>query len=173
MPNPPVPTALRKLRGNPGKRRLNHEEPVLPRLVSVPPPELTGEALEEWQRLAPMLAQSGVLTEADVRQLSLYCVEVQTWKEAHRRCLEFGLVVKTPGKVVVAADGTRTETGAYMVQSPYLPIRNRAVDLMVRLAGTLGLEPACRTRLKAEVRPAKATARDSAQEWEAKYGRGG
>ena len=53
----PKPTSVKILTGNPGKRRLNHEEPKPP--VSVPecPVELSPTAKAEWDRLGRELVR--------------------------------------------------------------------------------------------------------------------
>jgi len=61
----PKPTALNKLLGNPGKRKLNEAQPV-PRAGIPEYPDHLGEiAQKEWQRLVEILLAMRVLTEAD------------------------------------------------------------------------------------------------------------
>lgn len=70
----PLPTALKRARGNPGKRKLNDAEPELPPVGDLEPPEgLGGPGLAEWKRLASTLTSSGVLTEGDVTLFENYC----------------------------------------------------------------------------------------------------
>lgn len=73
MPNLPKPTALRVLAGNPGKRPLNDREPDAGAIDLAPPKELSKEARPHWKRIAPMLAQSGVLKQSDRDLLTMYC----------------------------------------------------------------------------------------------------
>ena len=47
----PKPTALKKLEGNPGKRKLNTKEPVPAKGMPEGPKWLLPEAKEEWKRL--------------------------------------------------------------------------------------------------------------------------
>ena len=47
----PKPTALKKLEGNPGKRKLNTKEPVPVKGMTDCPKWLLPEAKEEWNRL--------------------------------------------------------------------------------------------------------------------------
>src|SRR5439155_23962240 len=51
----PTPTALRILRGNPGRRPLPLNEPRAPLGPPPPPPELSTAALAEGNRLTPTL----------------------------------------------------------------------------------------------------------------------
>jgi phage terminase small subunit len=69
----PKPTALKLIAGNPGKRPLNRREPNAGPLDLDPPSELSQEARSHWQRLAPMLAASGVMRQSDRDVLALYC----------------------------------------------------------------------------------------------------
>ena len=72
MPRPRKPTALRVLQGNAGHRALPKNEPQPP-LGAQPPAWLTPAALEEWNRLAPELEASRVLTVLDADCLAHYC----------------------------------------------------------------------------------------------------
>jgi hypothetical protein len=62
----PKPTALKKLEGNPGKRKLNMKEPVPGKGISDCSKWLLPEAKEEWKRLCQKLSEMGVLTEIDM-----------------------------------------------------------------------------------------------------------
>jgi len=66
----PTPTALKILRGNPGKRPLNQDEPQPPK-GPVVKPELSAGADRVWDALAPVCEAMGTLTAADVRVSSL------------------------------------------------------------------------------------------------------
>ena len=59
---PPLPTALKLERGNPGHRPLNEDEPEFAPLEEPRPAELTGRGAAEWDRLAPELRAKGLLT---------------------------------------------------------------------------------------------------------------
>lgn len=74
----PKPTAVKKLEGNPEKRKLNTKEPIPANGMSVCPDWLMPEAKKEWNRLAELMNQMGVLTEvgmsvsnAQVRQIMI------------------------------------------------------------------------------------------------------
>ena len=62
----PQPTALKVLRGNPGKRPLNKREPEPP--TDNPPhcpDHLDDVAKVEWNRLVAIVTQMWILSEAD------------------------------------------------------------------------------------------------------------
>ena len=65
-PNP-TPTAIRILRGNPGRRALPKDEPKPEAARSLDPPAwLDDAARAEWIDKAGMLDRLGLLTEADL-----------------------------------------------------------------------------------------------------------
>ena len=136
MPNKPVPTALKLLRGNPGKRALPASEPQLPIAVpTVPPPELTGIALAEWQRLEPVLRCARVLTEGDRTALVAACQQWARYLEAEARVRTDGLLIHP------------TPRSKAWIHNPYLAISNKALALCVKLWTELGLTPSARTRV--------------------------
>jgi len=60
----PTPTALKILRGNPGKRRLNREEPQSLPTDATPPADLPAAAVAIWEERVPELIRMGVMTLA-------------------------------------------------------------------------------------------------------------
>ena len=68
----PQPTALKVLRGNPGKRELNEAEPKPPQ-GEVSKPQMSPEAGVVWDRVAPICLHMGTLTPADVESFKVYC----------------------------------------------------------------------------------------------------
>lgn len=69
----PKPTAVKKLEGNPGKRKLNTKEPNPGKGMPDCPTWLLPEAKTEWIRLSEKLNQMGVLTEIDRSAFAAYC----------------------------------------------------------------------------------------------------
>lgn len=72
---PPKPTALKLLQGNPGKRKLNDQEPS-PFVGAVAPGYVLADPLilAEWNTEAPRLERLGILTEIDADPLGRLCV---------------------------------------------------------------------------------------------------
>jgi P27 family predicted phage terminase small subunit len=130
----PLPSNVVRLRGNPGKRRLNDAEPRP--VARVPPcPACLGDAArKEWQRLAKELAELGLLTGLDRGLLAAYCQAHALWVEAVSSIERYGTMVKSPN--------------GYPMQSPYVAVVNRQVDIMVRIAAELGMTPSSRTRIR-------------------------
>jgi P27 family predicted phage terminase small subunit len=132
MSNPPVPFAVAKLKGFPGKRakRPPPEPAILPRCPE-PPEWLHEYAKEEWWRTAPQLHVLGLLSSVDTACLAAYCSSFAMWREASEQ-LE-SLTVETQ-----ACDLRR---------HPLIKIIRDAAADMVRYAGEFGLTPVARTRI--------------------------
>lgn len=138
-----VPTALKVLRGNPGKRPLNSDEPRVSSRIPSPPRHLTAEALEEWRRVVGALHEAGILSEIDRGTLSAYCQAYGRWVAAEESL-----------KSAAAADpvsGGLTLTTSYgnIVQNPLVGVSSKAAAAMVKYAAELGMTPAARSRIKA------------------------
>src|SRR3990167_6403207 len=76
---PPKPTALKLLQGNPGKRRLNANEPAPPPASTEPPDWLDELARAFWDEHAPPLIRRGLLTTWDVPMFATACSEHSLW----------------------------------------------------------------------------------------------
>lgn len=138
---PPTPTALKILKGNPGKRALNKREPAPgPRRSLAPPAYLQGDAVVEWRRLAPVLFRLGLLTEIDGDALAQYCQLWARWREAERELAKTGMVIKG-GK-------------GFPVLSPYLGIAHRTLIELRAMLVQFGMTPAARARVKTDPGPA-------------------
>lgn len=133
------PTAIEVLRGNPGKRELNKNEPKFEKGDEVPPPPafLSAYAKKEWKRLAPVLYKNGLLTKADYSALAAYCQNYHRWIEAEKEIRKWnGLTYKDEkGKSVVI---------------PEISVANDAMQNMLRFAKEFGMTPASRTGVTAE-----------------------
>ncbi|MBA1195553.1 phage terminase small subunit P27 family [Pseudomonas plecoglossicida] len=103
----PTPTELKLVRGNPGKRAINKNEPKPARRIPSAPAHLTNEAQVAWGRLTVLLDRMGVLTEADGFALERLCdcyAEILALREivdAQGRTYE---TTSTQGEVVLKAN---------------------------------------------------------------------
>jgi P27 family predicted phage terminase small subunit len=109
----PTPTALKILRGNPGRRPLNHDEPQPEVTLPDPPADLTGHALAEWKERGPILFRLGLITESDVPAFEGYCRAWGQYKDAEEQVAKLGVVVKAPS--------------GYPIQNPFLSVSNKAL----------------------------------------------
>ncbi len=132
---PPTPTALRILRGNPGKRALNKNEPQPGEFddEQTPPDHLDEEALAEWARLVPILKRMRILTEADYMALSSLCVAYSTMCKAQKQLAQAGLLYKTQS--------------GYIQPSPLMSIVTRNMEIVKKHLAEFGMTPASRSRL--------------------------
>src|ERR1051325_3456696 len=85
----PTPTALKLLRGNPGRRPLNVDEPQPPPVeagspLAKCPKWLTGDARTLWNRVAPGAIRSGLLTEVDLPAFEALCQSYARWRQFER-----------------------------------------------------------------------------------------
>ena len=132
----PKPTKIKVLEGNRGKKKLNTEEPQPDNGMPACPEFLSEIAQAEWHRLAPQLHRIGVLTQVDGNTLAAYCSAFDLWQDALRKTNQHGTVIKSPS--------------GYPIQSPWVAIVNKQVELMNKLAGELGITPASRSRIKVD-----------------------
>ena len=134
----PQPTALKVLRGNPSRRRLNAAEPHPPPVTDAfdtPPSPLADDPLAqvEWRRVAPMMRSCGMVSEAEATALIALC---QQWS----RYLEAQAKVRSMGMLIKAASGEP-------VTNPYLAVADKALTQCQHLWRELGLTPSSRSRM--------------------------
>lgn len=129
----PIPTHLKVLTGNPGKRPLNPDEPMPEGDLIEPPAWLTESQKSGW-RVAIEDAPRGMLKRIDRSVLTVWVVAEDLHRTASEAVVKFGLVTKT----------TRTQEP---IQNPYLPIVNRQAQIMLKAAAELGFTPSSRTRV--------------------------
>lgn len=132
----PQSSRTRELRGNPGKRAINHDEPTPAAPGAAfdnPPPELAGDrvARAEWRRLAPILRTARQISEADRGVLIALCVEWSRYRAACKAAR--ALTVKTKN--------------GYEVNNPALAIADRSLRALLKLWNELGCTPSSRSRI--------------------------
>lgn len=139
----PTPTVLKLARGNPGHRPLNANEPM-PDVKAPPcPRELDAVARKEWNRMAKVLLNLGLLTELDRAALAGYCVSWSQWVQALEKVQQIGPIIKAPS--------------GFPVQNPYLAVANRAGKEMRSFLIEFGMTPGSRSRVQA-VKPTSSAA---------------
>ena len=150
----PMPTHLKLVTGNRGRRRLPENEPDVSSECPEPPAHLVGPALDEWHNHASTLHSVGILTKTDRAVLAAYCQLYGRWVEA-----ELALAAHRKRMIELGDDAegflTSTPNGANM-QHPLVGVANTAARDMVRYAAELGLTPSARTRVTAAPKARKA-----------------
>lgn len=129
----PEPTALKRLKGNPGKRRLSGEAAVRGGAPAMPR-WLRKRGKEAWKKLVPVLEKAGLATRADGWSLGVLCYLWQEWHEAR-------LVAGRSGRLATTPNGFTQLSAEHVVE------RQLRLDLL-RVAALFGLSPSDRAGLK-------------------------
>lgn len=136
----PKPTQLKVIQGNPGKRRLNANEPGVRAALLHAPDWFGAEQVDLW-RYAIHHAPNGVLGTIDRETLAVWCVACCL----HRRAVELQAKIDNGSSLPMMM---RTQQGN-VIQSPYLAVINRQAQIMLKAAAELGFTPSSRSRLSA------------------------
>ncbi len=142
-----------------GKReiaaRQQAEASVRPASAKLRPPKwLDKPARKEWRRVVRLMAGLGILTDADVNTLAVYCDAAVRYAEAAQRVREEGLIVTKP-------------SGEPM-QNPAALAAERYWRIMAKAAAALGLDPSARAALA----KAKAQQQQKQDRFEEMFGTG-
>jgi P27 family predicted phage terminase small subunit len=135
----PKPTALKVLQGNPGKRRLNREEPAYGPGAPEKPEWLDRYASEEWDRLVAILVPARVITTGDLGILVIACT-------AYAQLRECAAFLKT--KKALSYDASSANGGTSYKPYPEVGQRNMARRQYQSALSELGLSPSSRTKVK-------------------------
>lgn len=157
---PPEPTWLKKLKGNPGKRALNTQEPT-PKLVQWldKPDYFNSEEGKLWDRVTKELANLGILSSTDRFSIERYCVLILKWRQC-KEALEaykgkLAVPVKSPdkaqytnkdGEVIPAQKGTFR--GFRVV--PEIRLMLEISTSLSRIEDRFGLSPSARSKIVIE-----------------------
>lgn len=131
----PLATADKKLRGNPGKRKLNEDEPQarLYEEVPAPPIWLGKHAVEAWNRNGEVLIRMMLLTDADLELFATLC-------QAIHLMIESSQDINKNGMTIMGARGR--------VRNPAIATFTAATTTIRSLASEFGMSPSSRTKLK-------------------------
>jgi P27 family predicted phage terminase small subunit len=140
----PKPTALKLLNGNPGKRKLNRDEPKVEAGRPEAPAFLTDTAREEWFRVIPQLEASGVLAKIDGTALASYCMAFSRWIEAEGQISEYGVLIEEP---IIHKD-TGEQIGVKLKKNPACTAAMACQKEMRALLALFGMDPSSRSRIK-------------------------
>jgi P27 family predicted phage terminase small subunit len=139
---PPVPTQLKILRGNPGKRKIKQGEPTPPS-DGIEMPEYLGEvAQRRWAVMLPLLQAVRVMTRADIEALARYCDTYEWWLATRAKLKAEGdtyPILNDKGEV------------KYVAQRPEVSIAHKLAAQLHALEADFGLTPSSRTKLATQV----------------------
>lgn len=131
----PTPRNLKIIRGSDRPDRMNADEPIVPVCTPDAPEHLDPEEQRIFTEQAEILARMRVMSEADVKALSIFA---RAWKEsldAHERMIKSGgLIIQAP------------KTGVPM-HNPYKKARDDAEKKALGILTEFGLTPSSRTRV--------------------------
>ncbi len=138
----PVPSELKRLKGNPGHRPISDDEPkpLVSAGVPEPPDWLEPYAKNIWGVLAPELHRLGLLTVLDLTTWAAYCQSYARWRTAeewlteHEETIEL-LDKKNKLRNVIRASACQTS--------------REALADMNRFGSQFGLSPSARTSIHA------------------------
>ena len=131
----PHATADKKLHGNPGKRKLNDNEPQGKLLEKMPPPPayLGKHAVDAWNRNGPVLIEMMLLTDADIELFATFCQAIHVMIVSSEDINENGMTII----------GARGRT-----RNPAIASFTGAVNAIRALSSEFGMTPSSRSRLK-------------------------
>jgi P27 family predicted phage terminase small subunit len=122
----------------------NPKEPKPPRKLPEAPDHLGGPAQQEWERLALVLYNIGVLKDTDRGAMAAYCQAYGVWVDASRAMAAYGRNDPlTKGLIYQTKSGN-------VIQHPMLGVMNKARHDMLKAAIEMGLTPSARSRIIAE-----------------------
>jgi len=134
----PHPTHLKVIKGNPGRRPLNEDEPEVTSGIPKVPRDLSDRAKKEWKLLAKLLDDMGVLTVGDGYALGRMC-------EIYVTIIECQEVIEEQGRTVESV----TQTGSICVKGrPEVGMLSTAEKQFQSYLQDFGLTPSARSRLK-------------------------
>lgn len=138
----PKPTAVKKIAGNPGKRKINKKEPKPAERNITAPDWMSPHAQQEWIRIYAELRACGLVSVADRGALTAYCVAWGRWVMAEEE-IEKCKNDPARGFVVMGSKGG-------LIMNPLIRVADKAQENMLRAAKEFGMTPSSRTGLSIE-----------------------
>lgn len=137
----PTPTKMKKLKGNPGKRKTNKKKEPMAGGFSItkPPAHLSLVAKQAYKDLVAIVGPEGMklLDKADSMAVEILSETYSEWREAHDEVIKFGMTQEV-----------ETKSGDKMMRrNPAVGVRADAAKRLVSLMGEFGLTPSSRSKL--------------------------
>jgi len=137
----PLPSHLKLVKGNPGRRPLNENEPLPDLSIPTPPAHLSDEAKVEWGRVVEQLFRLGLISEIDRAAFAAYCQAYGRWIQAERA------IAKMAEKDLLTHALMIRTTNGNAIQNPLVGTANVAMMEMMRFASEFGMTPSARSRI--------------------------
>jgi len=142
------PTALRSVTGNRAHKRRNKSEPTYRAAdpVGDHPEWLIPDAVKEWDRIALVLAEIGLLPVTAIQALGAYCQCYAQWIELQGRIRNDGWTLEI-----------RDDKGALksVIRNPDVTIADSLLKQVRQWAGEFGLTPASGAKIELDKIPAE------------------
>ena len=135
---PPTPTALKLVKGNPGKRAVNKREPAAQGELGAPPEHLGAIGKATWRQLVTLLRSMRLESAGDRRALELLVGAYEEWREARELVQREGMTYERS-----TAQGERI-----ICAHPAVAIQADAMRRVQRLLLEFGLTPSARSRVQ-------------------------
>lgn len=132
------PTALKVLKGNPGKRPIESDEVKLAPSFMNCPDYLDDYAKEVWNDLVPKLEKYGLFTEVDYIEFTNLCVLVSVVRQA------YDIIRKKPKTKRLTFENVNTGNDQVRAE---LQIISNNVKIISQLSAKFGLSPSDRSGL--------------------------
>lgn len=150
MPRPAKSATLQLIQGNPNKKnteelaaRAEHEKKMKMRSDNIKPPTwLDKVGKKEFKRVAALLTEVEIITEADISMLAAYCNAYSQYVLISKIIEEDGIMVHTEGK---DEDGKPIKLVGE--EHPLLKRQKNYFDQMKSAANDFGLTPSARAKL--------------------------
>lgn len=130
------PSNMKVLKGTDQPCRMNPDEAEPEGAIPAAPDHLSQDASIEWGRISQELYQLGLLSRVDRAALAAYCQAYGRWCEAERAMQQSGMLVKT--------------TNGNVIQSPYVSIANKSLEIMHKYLTEFGMTPSARAKVQAK-----------------------
>ncbi len=137
MPSPiPLSVEDKKMRGNPGKRRLEEDlTNAVEKLFELPPApaHLGMYGKKEWDRTGPNLVKLRLLAESDLPAFEAYCMNIDLM-------IESKIMINNEGMTIMGSRGP--------VRNPAIAAFGQASTAIRGFVAEFGLSPSARSRIK-------------------------
>ncbi|MFC8958393.1 phage terminase small subunit P27 family [Bacillus subtilis] len=150
MPRPAKSAALQLIQGNPNKKnteelavRAKYEKKMKMRADNIKPPTwLDKVGKKEFKRVASLLAEVEIITEADISMLAAYCNAYSQYVSISKIIEEDGIMINTEEK-----DEYGNPIKVVGEEHPLLKRQKNYFDQMKSAASDFGLTPSARSKL--------------------------
>ncbi|MGG0914707.1 phage terminase small subunit P27 family [Bacillus velezensis] len=150
MPRPAKSATLQLIQGNPNKKntdelaaRAEHEKKIKMRSDNIKaPPWLNKIAKKEFKRVAALLSEVEIITEADISMLAAYC-------NAYSQYISISEIIEKDG-IMVHTEGHDEDGNPIQLigeEHPLLKRQKNYYDQMKSAANDFGLTPSARAKL--------------------------